>query len=211
MNYLQFVPLFKSLLSCRFFTLEAFQERYRVHPLSAKCVFFDTQSLAQKINHENKCILKLELRLNVFFLHVDSADDQYVLVTEEKTWFEAQSYCRQHYTDLVSVRSPAENEEVRSRLQGNPAAQEAWIGLHRDSWKWSDGSGSSFRHWWESQPDNKNSTQACVHMQRGRWDDWRCATKRSKTCFVLTLNVKFNSLKLYIDHGVAVQMYAFLG
>uniref|UniRef100_A0A3B4XD26 C-type lectin domain-containing protein n=1 Tax=Seriola lalandi dorsalis TaxID=1841481 RepID=A0A3B4XD26_SERLL len=109
-------------------------------------------------------------------------DDQYVLVTEEKTWFEAQSYCRQHYTDLVSVRSPAENEEVRSRLQGNPAVQEAWIGLHRDSWKWSDGSGSSFRHWWESQPDNQNSTQACVHMQRGRWDDWRCATKFNFLC-----------------------------
>ncbi|XP_056225863.1 C-type lectin lectoxin-Phi1-like [Seriola aureovittata] len=121
-----------------------------------------------------------------FFLHVDSADDQYVLVTEEKTWFEAQSYCRQHYTDLVSVRSPAENEEVRSRLQGNPAVQEAWIGLQRDSWKWSDGSGSSFRHWWESQPDNQNSTQACVHMQRGRWDDWRCATKFNFLCQRIT-------------------------
>lgn len=117
-----------------------------------------------------------------FSLHVDKADDQYVLVTETKTWFEAQSYCRQHYTDLVSVRSPAENEELTSRLQGNAAVQEAWIGLRRDAWKWSDGSSSSFRWWCGSQPDNENNTQACVNMQRGRWNDSKCETSFNFLC-----------------------------
>uniref|UniRef100_A0A4W6CI18 C-type lectin domain-containing protein n=1 Tax=Lates calcarifer TaxID=8187 RepID=A0A4W6CI18_LATCA len=116
----------------------------------------------------------------------DKADDQYVLVTETKTWFEAQSYCRQHYTDLVSVRSPAENEELTSRLQGNAAVQEAWIGLRRDAWKWSDGSSSSFRWWCGSQPDNENNTQACVNMQRGRWNDSKCETSFNFLCQRIT-------------------------
>ncbi|KAG7221488.1 hypothetical protein INR49_002463 [Caranx melampygus] len=108
----------------------------------------------------------------------DGAVDQYVLVSEEMTWFEAQSYCRQHYTDLVSVRSSAENEDVRGRLQGIPA----WIGLHRDSWRWSDGSHSSFRHWMESQPDNQNSREACVIVLEGGWNDWACDTKFNFLC-----------------------------
>lgn len=106
------------------------------------------------------------------------AGDQYVLVSEERTWLEAQSYCRQHYTDLVSVRSQAENEEVRGRLQGSPA----WIGLHRDSWRWADGSDSSFSRWAESQPDNQNHNETCVSMLNGKWDDWSCDNKFNFLC-----------------------------
>ncbi|XP_042258365.1 C-type lectin BfL-1-like [Thunnus maccoyii] len=116
----------------------------------------------------------------------DDAEVQYVLVTEEKTWFEAQSYCRQHHTDLVSVRSPAENEEVRDRLWNNTGVQEAWIGLHRDSWKWSDGSSSSFRHWWWLKPDNVNNSQACVTMEKGSWSNWKCSTRFNILCQKIT-------------------------
>ena len=57
------------------------------------------------------------------FPHIEGGFDQYVLVTEQKSWFEAQSYCRQHHTDLVSVRSPAENQELRlTRLCRRPGS-----------------------------------------------------------------------------------------
>ncbi|XP_044038973.1 C-type mannose receptor 2-like isoform X2 [Siniperca chuatsi] len=112
----------------------------------------------------------------------DGMKDQYVLVTEEKSWSEAQIYCRQHHTDLVSVRSAAENQEVRNRLQSNTSVQEAWIGLHRDSWKWLDGSTSLFRQWWDGQPDNENNSQACVTTQRGSWNDWKCSLKFNILC-----------------------------
>ncbi|XP_030286385.1 C-type mannose receptor 2-like isoform X1 [Sparus aurata] len=112
--------------------------------------------------------------------------DQYVLVTEQKSWFEAQSYCRQHHTDLVSVRSPAENQELRSRLQADQAVQEAWIGLHKDPWKWSDGSSSSFRQWWPDQPNNENNSQLCATMHKGSWDNWTCDTEFSILCQNIT-------------------------
>ena len=116
------------------------------------------------------------------FPHIEGGFDQYVLVTEQKSWFEAQSYCRQHHTDLVSVRSPAENQELRSRLQADQAVQEAWIGLHNDPWRWSDGSSSSFRQWWPNQPNNENTSQSCATMHKGSWDNWTCDTKFSILC-----------------------------
>uniref|UniRef100_A0A667XB49 C-type lectin domain-containing protein n=1 Tax=Myripristis murdjan TaxID=586833 RepID=A0A667XB49_9TELE len=77
------------------------------------------------------------------------------------TWAEAQSYCRQHYTDLASVRNQTENQKIQDLI---PTGGNAWIGLFRDSWKWSDGSNSPFSNWnhEQNQPDNMFEKEACV-------------------------------------------------
>ncbi|XP_071187503.1 putative C-type lectin domain family 20 member A [Salvelinus alpinus] len=84
----------------------------------------------------------------------------YVLIQENKTWIYAQSYCRQHHTDLVSVRNQTENTEIEQKisLRGLPV----WIGLFQDSWIWSDQSDSSFRNWTLGYPDA--SGQNCVAL-----------------------------------------------
>uniref|UniRef100_A0A671U404 C-type lectin domain-containing protein n=1 Tax=Sparus aurata TaxID=8175 RepID=A0A671U404_SPAAU len=138
----------------------------------------------------------------------------FVLITTLMNWTEAQSYCREHHTDLASVRNTAENQQVNDTV---PAGQKAWIGLFRDSWKWSDGSSSSFRHWYERQPDNSDGKDACVTSDFGRdgkwWDDV-CDKKRPFICYIamttkqvikVRLETKDSSLDLN-DPAVMEQM-----
>ncbi|XP_073325542.1 C-type lectin lectoxin-Phi1-like [Pagrus major] len=98
-------------------------------------------------------------------------------------WTEAQSYCRDHHTDLASVRNTAENQKVKDVV---PSGQTAWIGLFRDSWKWSDGSNSSFRYWDQGEPNNNGGKDACAvaDLDRdGKWWDTRCDWKRWFVCY----------------------------
>nr|XP_033466302.1 C-type mannose receptor 2-like [Epinephelus lanceolatus] len=174
-----------SLLNEHFYTEEGqdYRQWQEGQPDNAGAVERCVSMMEDGFWRDNDCV-QVKMPLICFR---DDTDDQYVLVTEEQSWFEAQSYCRQYHTDLVSVRSQIENQEVLSSLQGNQTVQEAWIGLHRDAWKWSDGSRSLFRQWWDLQPDNENSSQACVAMQSGRWDDWNCDTKFNFLCQNITV------------------------
>ncbi|XP_046872312.1 C-type lectin-like isoform X2 [Hypomesus transpacificus] len=90
------------------------------------------------------------------------------------TWTEAKSYCREHYTDLARVRCQTENQQI-SNIK--PADVNAWIGLYRDPWKWSDGSKSTFRYWRITEPNNNLGNEFCVASEfadAGIWADWPC-------------------------------------
>ncbi|XP_067302006.1 putative C-type lectin domain family 20 member A [Pseudorasbora parva] len=76
--------------------------------------------------------------LNKYFLCSDeseNATEKIVLIKNFKTWLEAQQHCRKHYTDLVTIRSLDDNIQATKLTY---AVYEPWIGLYRDSWKWSD-------------------------------------------------------------------------
>ncbi len=57
-----------------------------------------------------------------------------VLSNTQKTWIEAQKFCRDRYTDLAIIRSQADQDQITSLINTLPL----WIGLYRDTWKWSD-------------------------------------------------------------------------
>ena len=61
------------------------------------------------------------------------------------SWYEAQSYCRKNYTDLVSIRDQNQNEAVK--IEGLTSSTSFWIGLLRDDWEWTDGGRSAYRNW----------------------------------------------------------------
>ncbi|XP_070783578.1 ladderlectin-like [Enoplosus armatus] len=90
-------------------------------------------------------------------------------VLQEKSWRQAQEYCRLNYTDLASVRSQTENQALQQIVHEKyPSASLVWIGLFRDEWKWSDQSDSSFRYWGVNQPNNDGRC-ALYHPASKKW------------------------------------------
>ncbi|XP_042348166.1 macrophage mannose receptor 1-like [Plectropomus leopardus] len=126
-----------------------------------------------------------DVRRKVVCCDVTGSNVTFVFINTTMNWTEAQSYCRQHHTDLASVRNLAENQQVQ-QLMTAAGESDVWIGLFRDSWKWSDGGNSSFRYWRQSQPDNRESKEFCVAAnfnQSGNWEDWNCDYKRAFICY----------------------------
>ncbi|XP_013877289.1 L-selectin [Austrofundulus limnaeus] len=95
-------------------------------------------------------------------------------------WVDAQQYCRERHTDLVSVRTSAENEEIQRMV---PAGRLVWIGLFGDTWKWSDGRDSLFRYWLQGNPQSSGSGSDCVHVDGGAWRTQSCDSKSSVLCY----------------------------
>ncbi|XP_030635255.1 macrophage mannose receptor 1-like [Chanos chanos] len=113
------------------------------------------------------------------------SSERYIVITQAKNWREAQSYCREHHTDLVSVRNQTENHMIWRLLKDNSSA---WIGLFMDPWKWSDQSKSSFRNWAPGQPGNNVGTENCAVMQVnganvGQWHDFSCVNAKPFVCY----------------------------
>ncbi|XP_055045995.2 putative C-type lectin domain family 20 member A [Misgurnus anguillicaudatus] len=87
---------------------------------------------------------------------------RFVLIGNVMTWREAQIYCRQHFTDLATIRTKADNDLIVQIMKAG-LIPEVWIGLFRDSWKWSDGSNVSTSpiNWEPGDPNLGGVNQAC--------------------------------------------------
>ncbi|MGH0186700.1 UNVERIFIED_CONTAM: hypothetical protein FKN15_022576 [Acipenser sinensis] len=105
--------------------------------------------------------------------------ERYTLIEELKTWTEAQQYCREHHTDLVSIKSASENEDLVKKAQGKTF----WIGLFNEPWKWSNqGDNYTFHNWNTGEPNNVFGIENCAIMSlrnslflsRGKWVDVVC-------------------------------------
>ncbi|XP_036444196.1 C-type mannose receptor 2-like [Colossoma macropomum] len=113
-----------------------------------------------------------------------NATARYVFVNQYMNWTEAQRYCREHYTDLTSVRNETENKKLRS-LVNYYYNYAAWIGLYR-SRSWSDKSNSSFSYWKAGQPDNAGQSEYCTAVSfndSGRWTDENCGRTFPFLCY----------------------------
>ncbi|KAL1277426.1 hypothetical protein QQF64_024099 [Cirrhinus molitorella] len=111
------------------------------------------------------------------------ANASYVLVKQYNTWTGAQSYCREHHTDLVSVRNVIENQKIKYLLQNDIV--NVWIGLYRTR-SWSDQSNSSFTYWSINQPDTAGSCTAVSSSDSGKWTDENCNFAFPFICHIAT-------------------------
>uniref|UniRef100_A0A096M7P0 C-type lectin domain-containing protein n=2 Tax=Poecilia formosa TaxID=48698 RepID=A0A096M7P0_POEFO len=121
-----------------------------------------------------------------YFLCYDETNTtlKYHLIKERKTWQEAQSYCREKHTDLISGTKQLQDEEVKKVM--NSSDGRAYTGLFRDNWRWSDGSSFSFRHWNKNFNNPESINDQCamtVFDDGGRWKNVSCTGRKPFICY----------------------------
>uniref|UniRef100_A0A3Q3FM11 Secretory phospholipase A2 receptor-like n=1 Tax=Labrus bergylta TaxID=56723 RepID=A0A3Q3FM11_9LABR len=111
----------------------------------------------------------------ICFNGTEESPKSFIYIKELMNWTQAQNYCRDKYTDLVS------GLDQLAHLADNT---DRWIGLFRDTWSWSDGSNSSFRHWnLGLLKDGVNKECATVLKGEGKWDSAACDEKKPFVCY----------------------------
>ncbi|XP_014185661.1 lymphocyte antigen 75-like [Haplochromis burtoni] len=116
---------------------------------------------------------------------------RFIFVNMSNTWEDAQSYCRKNHTDLASVRNQSENEELKKIT----VSSYTWIGLYRNSWKWSDGT-AQLLHNWDPDKPSKIATDACGTIFRGKWVNYHCGANWYFVCYTALRERKVLKIKL---------------
>ncbi|XP_027003359.1 macrophage mannose receptor 1-like [Tachysurus fulvidraco] len=101
----------------------------------------------------------------------------YIYISTTMMFSEAQSYCRQHHTDLASARNTSENSIIMAMIQNA-----TWIGLFRDSWKWSDQTPFTGVTWLGGEPNNAAGNENCVAVLNGLPMDMICSPLKPFFC-----------------------------
>ncbi|XP_036418685.1 C-type mannose receptor 2-like [Colossoma macropomum] len=157
-------------------------------------MLFNTQPTYEERWVDRSC---MEERQFICYKESNNTTGTYVPIAESKTWMDAQSYCREHYVDLASVRNQEENLEIFTETRRSFEIQfldgvwGVWIGLYRTR-TWSDNSNSSFTYWRKGEPDDgknsmfENLDQHCTAVSLndyGQWTDENCLTALPFVCY----------------------------
>ncbi|XP_041747134.1 collectin-12-like [Coregonus clupeaformis] len=115
------------------------------------------------------------------------------VVIKRLCWSDALFYCRDHYWDLLSVRSEDEQREVEDLLGGSrvpPLTPHLWLGLRRslmaDRWYWMTGDHMDFSHW-ERWAAPKQHSSPCGALASGGgffWRDRTCHEHLNFLCYI---------------------------
>ncbi|RVE60278.1 hypothetical protein OJAV_G00179240 [Oryzias javanicus] len=114
------------------------------------------------------------------FICYDERNSSHVIYAEERrNWTDAQNFCRNHHTDLISGPEQMRKLNVVETEQLNDLI---FIGLFRDTWQWSDGSNSSFRPWNLNYDDERNVSSCTMLNEEGRWSSEDCGDEHPFIC-----------------------------
>uniref|UniRef100_A0A3B3YQT0 C-type lectin domain-containing protein n=1 Tax=Poecilia mexicana TaxID=48701 RepID=A0A3B3YQT0_9TELE len=114
---------------------------------------------------------------------------EFLYINENKTWTEAQQYCREKHTDLVTVTNMKDMKRLTSKSPGTMT--EAWIGLRdptnaQRTWHWSQ-PGVEFdvnKTEWNHDEPNDNDIENCGFILDSlKWGDISCNRQKYFLCY----------------------------
>ncbi|XP_042258028.1 macrophage mannose receptor 1-like [Thunnus maccoyii] len=110
---------------------------------------------------------------------------QYHFVAQRMKWTEAQTYCRETYTDLVTIENTEDMNQLINTVSSAGNNSQVWIGLYRViDWKWSDGSGAEYRNWASNQPSlGTDKLGVVIVNSRPSWDIHSCTHEHYFVCY----------------------------
>lgn len=118
-----------------------------------------------------------------------TGNNRYRYISTTLSWYKAQIYCRQHYTDLASARDATENSLILGLISGG-----SWFGLFRDTWKWVDKANFSTISWKAGRPNNAIAN--CGYLDNGQAVDAPCSNKMPFFCYSSQLQC-YSAANLY--------------
>jgi hypothetical protein len=99
-------------------------------------------------------------------------------------WPDAQKACRTWGGHLASIRSAAEQDQIKAIVH---TKSPVWIGandlLQEGKWMWTDGSLLAYKNWHKNEPNNYGGREDCGALWNGmKWNDWFCSSKAYYIC-----------------------------
>ncbi|KAF6730668.1 C-type mannose receptor 2 [Oryzias melastigma] len=126
---------------------------------------------------------KMPWSLILISLMETNTSQKFHLIEKSLNWTNAQRYCRENHTDLISGLQQLDqlnqtwNDSMKEKLEN------VFIGLYSDVWVWSDKSSFSFRNW-NPQRDRENEELDCAALtDQGTWRNDKCGEQRSFICY----------------------------
>nr|XP_023692233.1 macrophage mannose receptor 1-like isoform X2 [Paramormyrops kingsleyae] len=132
-------------------------------------------------------LLKL-LLISEFHSHCSCLSHQYHFVNINLSWTDAQTYCRENYTDLATIDNMEEMKRLTESVDTDYTG-EAWIGLKKGTswrWQWSSGEGGTgYTNWATGATYNQNNGYNCVGMKDdGYWNNVDCFQQTQTGYFI---------------------------
>nr|XP_055057297.1 macrophage mannose receptor 1-like [Misgurnus anguillicaudatus] len=124
---------------------------------------------------------------------------EYQYINISMTWTDAQSYCRERFTDLATVDSMDDMNRMMNTVNDGYSGS-VWIGLQKgteSNWVWSNGEDNiSYIPWNIGEPNGGN----CANFINNAWFDYWCVTELRFVCYnEATGYIKIDSLKNWTD------------
>nr|XP_013771387.1 PREDICTED: L-selectin-like [Pundamilia nyererei] len=129
----------------------------------------------------------------LLLLNLSGTLTKYIYVDQKRDWLEAQSYCRQNYTDLAphyTDLAPVSNDKDANKLQQRSSNVNdfIWIGLVRNSsnrmqWLWSGGGVASTCFWKPGEPNDFNGNEDGGCVWNKMWNDENLQHQKTFFCY----------------------------